>query len=81
MAFVALAAARHQRRLRPILPRPITILVPAAPGGVSDSLRAPIGQRLSETWGQQIIVENRGGANHQIGAAHRSPRRRPTGIC
>jgi tripartite-type tricarboxylate transporter receptor subunit TctC len=49
--------------------RPITILVPAAPGGVSDSLARAIGQRLGEAWGQQVIVENRGGANHQIGAA------------
>jgi len=48
--------------------RPITILVPAAPGGVSDSLARAIAQRFTETWGQQIIVENRGGANHQIGA-------------
>ncbi len=49
--------------------RPITIIVPAAPGGVSDSLARAVGQRLSEAWGQQVIVENRGGANHQIGAA------------
>ena len=49
--------------------RPITIIVPAAPGGVSDSLARAAGQRLSEVWGQQVIVENRGGANHQIGAA------------
>jgi tripartite-type tricarboxylate transporter receptor subunit TctC len=49
--------------------KPITILVPAAPGGVSDSLARALGQRLGEVWGQQVIVENRGGANHQIGAA------------
>ncbi len=49
--------------------RPITIIVPAAPGGVSDSLARAVGQRLGEVWGQQVIVENRGGANHQIGAA------------
>jgi tripartite-type tricarboxylate transporter receptor subunit TctC len=49
--------------------KPITILVPAAPGGVSDSLARAIGQRLGEAWGQQVVVENRGGANHQIGAA------------
>jgi tripartite-type tricarboxylate transporter receptor subunit TctC len=49
--------------------RPITIIVPAAPGGVSDSLARAVAQRLSEVWGQQVIVENRGGANHQIGAA------------
>ena len=59
--------------------RPITIIVPAAPGGVSDSLARAVGQRLSEAWGQQVIVENRGGANHQIGAAQvaKAPRRRP----
>jgi len=49
--------------------RPITIIVPAAPGGVSDSLARAVGQRLNEVWSQQVIVENRGGANHQIGAA------------
>jgi tripartite-type tricarboxylate transporter receptor subunit TctC len=49
--------------------QPITIVVPAAPGGVSDSLARAVGQRFGEVWGQQIIVENRGGANHQIGAA------------
>ena len=49
--------------------RPITIIVPAAPGGVSDSLARAVGQRLGEAWSQQVIVENRGGANHQIGAA------------
>ena len=49
--------------------KPITILVPAAPGGVSDSLARALAQRFTEAWGQQVIVENRGGANHQIGAA------------
>jgi tripartite-type tricarboxylate transporter receptor subunit TctC len=49
--------------------KPITIVVPAAPGGVSDTLARTIGQRLSEVWNQQVIIENRGGANHQIGAA------------
>jgi len=47
----------------------ITIIVPAAPGGVSDSMARAVAQRLGEAWGQQVIVENRGGANHQIGAA------------
>ena len=49
--------------------KPITIVVPAAPGGVSDSMARALAQRFTEVWGQQIIVENRGGANHQIGAA------------
>src|ERR1041384_2338036 len=49
--------------------RPITIVVPAAPGGVSDTMARLVAQRFMSAWGQQVIVENRGGANHAIGAA------------
>jgi tripartite-type tricarboxylate transporter receptor subunit TctC len=49
--------------------RPITIVVPAAPGGVSDTMARLVAQRFVTAWGQQVIVENRGGANHAIGAA------------
>jgi tripartite-type tricarboxylate transporter receptor subunit TctC len=49
--------------------KPITIVVPAAPGGVSDTMARLIAQRFTTAWGQQAIVENRGGANHAIGAA------------
>jgi len=49
--------------------RPITIIVTAAAGGVSDVVARALGQRLSETWGQQVVVENRGGAAHILGAA------------
>src|ERR671930_555992 len=48
---------------------PITIIVTAAAGGVSDVLARAIGQRLSETWRQQVVIENRGGAAHLLGAA------------
>ena len=47
----------------------ITIVVPAAPGGVSDVMARLLAQRFQEAWGQQVVVENRGGANHAIGAA------------
>ena len=49
--------------------KPITIVVPAAPGGVSDTMARLIAQRFTTAWGQQVIVENRGGGNHAIGAA------------
>jgi tripartite-type tricarboxylate transporter receptor subunit TctC len=49
--------------------RPITIVVTAAAGGVSDVLARAIGQRLSESWRQQVVIENRGGAAHLLGAA------------
>ena len=67
LALACLGASAASAQAYPT--RPISILVPAAPGGVSDSLARAIGQRLGETWGQQVIIENRGGANHQIGAA------------
>jgi tripartite-type tricarboxylate transporter receptor subunit TctC len=54
---------------QPYPARRITIVVPAAAGGVSDVLARAVGQRLAEAWGQQVIVENKGGANHIIGAA------------
>ncbi len=49
--------------------RPITIVVPVAPGGVSDTLARALAQRLSPALGQQVVIENRGGAAHTIGAA------------
>jgi tripartite-type tricarboxylate transporter receptor subunit TctC len=67
LACVAPTAALAQAANYPT--KPITIVVPAAPGGVSDSMARAVAQRFTEAWGQQIIVENRGGANHQIGAA------------
>jgi tripartite-type tricarboxylate transporter receptor subunit TctC len=67
LAFICIVIGVADAQAYPT--RPITIIVPAAPGGVSDSLARAVGQRLQETWGQQVVVENRGGANHQIGAA------------
>jgi tripartite-type tricarboxylate transporter receptor subunit TctC len=47
----------------------VTMIVTAAAGGVTDVLARAIGQRLSEKWGQQILIENRGGGGHILGAA------------
>ena len=49
--------------------RAITITVTAAAGGVTDVVARAIGQRLSESWGQQVVIENRGGGAHALGAA------------
>jgi tripartite-type tricarboxylate transporter receptor subunit TctC len=48
--------------------RAITMVVPFAPGGPADFLGRLIGQKLSEDLGQQIVVDNRPGANTIIGA-------------
>ena len=48
--------------------RPIKVIVPFAPGGATDVLARMIGQKLAESWGQQVVVENRPGAGGNIGA-------------
>jgi tripartite-type tricarboxylate transporter receptor subunit TctC len=48
--------------------RPIRIVIPYPPGGTSDILARLIGNKVTEHWGQQVIVENRTGANGNIGA-------------
>ena len=48
--------------------KPIRIIVPYAPGGTSDILARQIGPKLTEAWGQPLIVENKPGANGNVGA-------------
>jgi tripartite-type tricarboxylate transporter receptor subunit TctC len=48
--------------------RQVTLVVPFAPGGPADFLGRLIGQKMSEDLGQQIVVDNRPGANTIIGA-------------
>ena len=48
--------------------KPIRVIVPFGPGGPSDFLIRNIGQKLTEAWGQQVIVDHRLGANGVVGA-------------
>jgi tripartite-type tricarboxylate transporter receptor subunit TctC len=48
--------------------KPIRIIVPYAAGGTSDILARQIGPKLSDTWGQPVVVENKPGANGNVGA-------------
>ena len=47
--------------------RPVKILVPQTPGGASDALARIVAQKLSEKWGQPVVVENRAGAGGNVG--------------
>jgi tripartite-type tricarboxylate transporter receptor subunit TctC len=64
------AAANAQSSATSFPAKPVTIVVPASPGGVTDALGRMLAQRFTEAWGQQVIVENRPGANNQIAAEY-----------
>ena len=50
--------------------RPVKIVVPTSPGGATDAFSRALAPRLSEIWGQPVLVENRPGANQILGADH-----------
>ena len=67
-AAALLALALPAARAQTYPSRQITLVVPFAPGGPADFLGRLIGQRMSEDLGQQIVIDNRPGANTIIGA-------------
>jgi tripartite-type tricarboxylate transporter receptor subunit TctC len=48
--------------------RHVRLIVPFVPAGATDVIARMVGNRLSEVWGQQVVVENRAGAGANIGA-------------
>src|SRR5215831_15471890 len=61
IALVVFCAAPAQAHNYP--GKPIHILVPYAPGGITDIASRIVGAKLTEAWGQQVVVENRPGGN------------------
>jgi len=49
--------------------KPVRIIVPYPAGGVADLLPRTVGQKLSDKWGQPVVVENKPGASGNIGMA------------
>ena len=47
--------------------RPVRLIVPFAPGAAQDIMGRVVAQRLTEAWGQQVVVDNRSGAGSNIG--------------
>ncbi len=70
LAFVgaALAAAPLLAPGQSFPSRPVKIVVPTSPGGATDAFSRALAPRLSEVWGQPVLVENRPGANQILGA-------------
>jgi len=55
---------------QPFPSRPVKIVVPTTPGGATDALSRSLGARLSEVWGQPVVVENKPGATQIIGGEY-----------
>jgi tripartite-type tricarboxylate transporter receptor subunit TctC len=69
LAAVVLGCAASVVQAQEYPSKPIRLLVPFAPGGGNDTLARIFGQKLSESWGQQVIVDNRPGAGTTIATA------------
>jgi len=63
LAFVCMTLIAGQVLAQDYPVRPIRILSPYSPGGISDIAARIVGGKLTEAWGQQVIVENRPGGN------------------
>jgi tripartite-type tricarboxylate transporter receptor subunit TctC len=63
-----ICAAAAQERADSFPSRSIKMVVPFPAGGPSDVLARMIGQKMSEDWGQPVVIENRVGANTVLGA-------------
>ena len=63
------AATSHAQTLQAFPVKPIRLVVPFPVGSPSDALARTIGPRISERWGQPVVLDNRPGANGVTGTA------------
>jgi tripartite-type tricarboxylate transporter receptor subunit TctC len=68
-ALLALAAFHTPARAE-YPEKPITIVIPSGPGGLTDLFVRLIGDELQKKWGQPVVMEHRAGAGGSIGAKH-----------
>ncbi len=65
---VGLALTATEAAAQPFPSRPVKLVVPFPPGGSLDNVGRLIAQKLSDMWGQSVVVENKPGAGGNIGA-------------
>src|SRR3982750_1379118 len=53
--------------------KPVRFIVPFAPGGATDIAARMLGEKLTQLWGQSVLIENRAGAGGSLGAAEAAP--------
>src|SRR5438270_10516910 len=68
LAFVFLVVACAPAFAQAYPAKPIKIVVPFPAGGIADLYARLIGARVTESWGQSVVIENRTGAGGNIGA-------------
>jgi tripartite-type tricarboxylate transporter receptor subunit TctC len=75
-AFTALSAVLPAARAQAYPGKPVTIVVPQAPGGTNDAVGRILAQKLTENYGQVFNIDNRAGAGGNIGTelAARAPK-------
>ena len=70
VAVFAYLAAAPNAHAQTYPSKPITIIVPASPGGVTDMLARILAQHFNSDWGAETVVENKPGANNQVAAEY-----------
>ena len=68
LAACALCAAPFAAHAQAWPTKPVRIIVPFVAGGTTDVVARLLGQKLSEAWGQSVVVEDKAGAGGNIGA-------------